>query len=104
MGRFIELTHERYKSKIGSKFGTTVPCIFTDEPEFTIMNQLDSPTARNDVFFAWTGDFLKTYKAEYDSDLLNFLPELVWNLPEGKPSVTKFRYRDHCKPFKWPNR
>jgi hypothetical protein len=32
MARFIEVTHEVYRKKIGDKFGTVVPCIFTDEP------------------------------------------------------------------------
>lgn len=30
--KFIELTHEKYKEKIGKEFGKTVPGIFTDEP------------------------------------------------------------------------
>jgi len=58
------------------------------------MNQLDSPTGRNDVFFAWTADFLETYEKKYSSSLLNYLPELIWNLPEGKPSSARVRYRD----------
>lgn len=100
MAHFIELTHEKYKSKIGDKFGTVVPCIFTDEPEFTIMNQLSDPRARNDVYFAWTADLLESYKKEYSSDLLPHFPELVWNLPNGKPSVARIRYRDHtCERF-----
>lgn len=100
MAHFIELTHEKYKAKIGSKFGTVVPCIFTDEPEFVIMNQLDNPRAKNDIRFAWTADFLESYKKEYSSDLLPHFPELVWNLPDGKPSLARFRYRDHsCERF-----
>lgn len=100
MAHFIELTHEKYKAKIGDKFGTVVPCIFTDEPEFIVMNQLSDPKARNDVYFAWTADFLKTYKKEYSSNLLEYFPELVWNLPDGKPSVARFNYRDHsCERF-----
>lgn len=64
------------------------------------MNQLDSPTGRNDVFFTWAGDFLETYEEKYSSDLLDHLPELVWNLPDGKPSAARVRYRDFsCERF-----
>jgi hypothetical protein len=100
MAHFIELTHEKYKAKIGHKFGTAVPCIFTDEPQFSIMNQLPDPKARDDVYFAWTADLLESYKNEYASDLLKYFPELVWNLPGGKSSVARFRYHDHsCERF-----
>lgn len=64
------------------------------------MNQLDSPHAGNDVTFAWTADFLVTYEKKYSSSLLDYLPELVWNLPDGKPSVSRVRYRDFsCERF-----
>lgn len=33
--RFIELTHEKYKATVGEEFGTTVPSIFCDEPQFS---------------------------------------------------------------------
>lgn len=100
MAHFIELTHEKYKSKIGDKFGNIVPAIFTDEPQFTIMNNLSSPKVRGDVYFAWTSDLLESYRKEYASDLLPHFPELVWNLPDGKPSVSRVRYRDHtCERF-----
>lgn len=100
MAHFIELTHEKYKAKIGDKFGTVVPCIFTDEPEFNIMNQLDDPWAKNDVWFAWTRNLLESYTEEYSSNLLEHLPELVWNLPDGKPSLARWRYHEHtCERF-----
>ncbi|RDL30998.1 Uncharacterized protein BP5553_09787 [Venustampulla echinocandica] len=100
MARFIEMTHETYKAKIGDKFGTVVPCIFTDEPQFAIKTQLSNPRAAEDIFLPWTTDLALTFKKEYSADLIKDLPQLVWNLPEGKASATRYQYHDHvCERF-----
>lgn len=77
MAHFIETTHEVYKDKVGDKFGTTVPCIFTDEPQFATKTQLSNPKAREDIFLPWTGDIAETFKEEYSTNLVENLPELV---------------------------
>jgi hypothetical protein len=100
MARFIEITHEVYKNKVGDKFGTTVPCIFTDEPQFAWKTQLSDPRARNDVFLPWTTDIAETFKQEYAADLIKDLPQIIWDLPNGDSSVTRYRYHDHvCERF-----
>jgi len=108
ISRFISKTHERYKAAVGGKFGSTVPCIFTDEPQFTIKTQLPSPFAKDhDVFLPWTDDLCHTFHREYPndvdpggSDLMDHLPELVWDLPDGAPSLTRYRYHEHvCERF-----
>jgi hypothetical protein len=95
MAYFIKITHEVYKSKVGDKFGSVVPCIFTDEPQFERKTQLSNPWASTDVALPWTADLAQTFRKQYSSDLIEALPELVWNLPEGKPSVARWRYHDH---------
>jgi hypothetical protein len=100
MARFIEITHEVYKEKVGGKFGTVVPCIFTDEPQFATKTQLSNPRAKDDIFLPWTADIAKTFSKAYSADLIDELPQLVWNLADGKPSVTRYRYHDHiCERF-----
>lgn len=100
MSKFIESTHEVYKGKIGDKFGTTVPCIFTDEPQFATKTQLDHPRADNDCFLPWTTDINDSFKKEYGADLVEGLPEIFWDLPAGKPSLTRYRWHDHtCERF-----
>ena len=99
MAYFIKITHEVYKTKIGDKFGSTVPCIFTDEPQFERKNQLPNPWASNDVVFPWTSDLPQTFSKNYSSDLIEALPELVWDLPRRKPSVARWQYHDHGKLF-----
>jgi hypothetical protein len=95
MAHFIKITHEVYKSKVGDKFGSVVPCIFTDEPQFEWKTQLQSPWESGDVVLPWTSDLAQSFKKKYSADLIEDIPQLVWNLPRGKPSVARWRYHDH---------
>lgn len=101
MAKFVEITHERYKDKIGGKFGSVVPCIFTDEPQFgALKSQLSNPTARHDVVIPWTSDLPQTFKKSWSMDILESLPEVIWDFADGKPSVARYRYHDHvCERF-----
>ncbi len=93
--RFTEVTHERYKETVGERFGDNIPSIFTDEPQFTRKMVLDNSTDTDDIFMPWTDDLPETYKAQYGEDLLAALPELFWELPDGKVSVVRYHYHDH---------
>lgn len=102
MQQFIKTTHEVYKDAIGDRLGTTVPCIFTDEPQFAIKTQLPYPEADNDVFLPWTEDFPSTFKQAYGqtADILDDLCEVVWNLPNDQSSLARYRWHDHvCERF-----
>jgi hypothetical protein len=97
---FIKIIHQIYKDEVGDKFGSVVPCIFTDEPQFAIKNQLSNLWASNDVFLPWTSDLADTFRKEYSADLIEALPQLVWSLQQGKSSVARYRYHDHvCERF-----
>lgn len=50
---FIQLTHEAYYRSVGSSFGSTVPAIFTDEPQFTPKQPLNFATEQTDIFLPW---------------------------------------------------
>lgn len=93
--RFVEVTHERYKETVGDRFGSVIPSIFTDEPQFTRKQLLDNSTDTHDIFMPWTDDLPETYKAQYNEDLLAHLPELFWELPDGKVSLIRYHYHDH---------
>lgn len=107
--RFIDTTHEKYKECVGDSFGTTIPCIFTDEPQFATKTRLSDPFAKEDVFLPWTRDLPDTFHAKYyhgavyaqgGGPLIARLPELFWNLPNGKPSLLRYRFHDHvCERF-----
>lgn len=93
--KFIEITYEAYKKAVGDKFGSVVPAIFTDEPQFAKKTTLDFAEDKKDVILPWTNDFDATYKAQYGIDLIDFLPELIWELPTGRISRARYLYHDH---------
>lgn len=93
--RFIEVTHERYYETVGDKFGSTVPAIFTDEPQFMRKGTLSFADSRQNVHLPWTDDFEDTFKAAYGESLVDHLPELLWDLPNGEISLTRYHYHDH---------
>ena len=98
--RFVEVTHERYKEVIGENFGGVVPAIFTDEPQFTRKNVLKNSTDKDDILMPWTDDFADTYKVQYGEDITETLPEIFWELPDGKVSTSRYHYHDHvCQRF-----
>lgn len=93
--RFIETTHETYLRAVGKDFGKCIPAIFTDEPQFTPKGAFKKATDKNDLMMPFTDDFLATYERAYGQKLEQYLPELFWELPEGKSSVARYRYHDH---------
>ncbi len=93
--RFIETTHEQYKKKVGHEFGKVIPAIFTDEPQHDQKRTLKFATSRDDVTLPWSDDLDDTFKATYGDTLIDKIPELFWELPNGEISVTRYHYHDH---------
>lgn len=97
---FIDTTHESYKKAVGDKFGDTVPAIFTDEPQIKIKGQKKFSDDLSNVILPWTYDFADTFSQNYGYDITECLPEIVWELPDRKPSFTRYHYHDHvCERF-----
>jgi len=94
--KFVEITHDRYFEVVGDEFGKVIPAIFTDEPECGRKETFDSPFDQTGAGLPWTTDFAATYQALYHEDILDFVPELFWNLPDDKISRARYRYHDHC--------
>lgn len=94
ISKFIEITHETYKKHVGDEFDKTVPAIFTDEPQFNRKETLGFPTEKRACSLPWTPEFPKIFKKEYKDDIISRLPELFWDLPDGKASVARYRYHD----------
>ncbi len=99
--RFIEVTYDAYKNKVGNEFGKTVPAIFTDEPQFIHKQTLRFSDVAQDVSLPWTDDLGETFAAAYGGeDLVSHIPELFWELPGGKISLIRYHYHDHvCERF-----
>jgi hypothetical protein len=93
--KFIEITHERYKTAVGEHFGMTIPAIFTDEPQFThkvLPNRADDS---GDLFLPWTPDLETTYRAIHGTSPLETLPEVFWERDDTVASPARYRYHDH---------
>ena len=100
ISEFIRITYDGYKKAVGDKFGKTVPAIFTDEPQFVQNDTKQLSHDLADTSIVWTHDFADTYKQVYGDDITDYLPELVWELPNGAPSLARYRYHEHsCQRF-----
>ncbi len=92
--RFIEVTHERYKEKVGDEFDKTVPAIFTDEPQFARKQTFKNSTDTDDVAMPWTDSVPEKYSELYGADIFDTLPEVFWDLKDSAPSLHRYRYHD----------
>lgn len=91
---FIRTTHERYRAAVGESFGSVIPALFTDEPQFTHRKPLHRADSGEDVFFPWTPDLDASFVEVCGEPMSSHLPELVWDLEDKKPSVWRYRYTD----------
>ena len=73
VGKFIELTHERYKQFIGDEFGKTVRGVFTDEP--TTLRHFDGTIATG----AWSDTFDEEFQRDHGYSMLPWL-YLLWDI------------------------
>ena len=93
--RFIEVTHAAYHQAVGEDFGGVVPAIFTDEPQVHPSGRLGHAGARDDVLLPWTDDLPETYHQAFACDLLDDLPALLWEQPDGALAPARWRFREH---------
>ncbi|MFC5403553.1 glycosyl hydrolase [Cohnella soli] len=70
--KFIELTHERYKERFGDRFGTTIPAVFTDEPEVSPGNMF----RQDEVAIPFSYWFAAQFADRTGYDLIEHLPLL----------------------------
>ena len=92
---FINLTHEKYKTRFGSEFQANVPTIFTDEPQMNPKKVLDHAFDKTNVRFPYTNDFNETFKKKYGISIEDNFPVLVWENADGSISPIRYYYHDH---------
>ncbi len=81
VGKFIELTHERYKQFIGDEFGKTVRGVFTDEP--TSLRHFDYSIAG-----PWSDTFDEEFQKDHGYSVIPWLYTL-WTIPAKTPEEIK---------------
>lgn len=100
MQKFIDITYEAYKDAVGESFGASIPAIFTDEPQVSCKNSLKFAEGHEDADMPWTTDFNETYMDKYGEEIIPKIPEIFWDLSDGRISVARYRYHDHvCDRF-----
>lgn len=92
---FIRVTYDAYKENVGEDFGGTIPAIFTDEPQFAAKGFLRFSTPEGRLSLPWTPTLPETFYASYGFDIVDHLPELIYELPDGKISRARYLYHDH---------
>ena len=77
-----------------------MPSIFTDEPQFSTKKTLEFGLDKKGVSLPWTDDLPDTFRKAYGADLMEDLPELIWDRADGEPSLARYRFHDHvCERF-----
>ena len=91
---FIDITHEKYKEKVGEEFGKICPAIFTDEPQLIRETEMHFSKKKQDIVLAYTPDFEQTYRAAYGESFLEQLPDVIWESKQ-RTSRARYYYHDH---------
>lgn len=91
---FAETTYGAYEKAVGGMFGSTVPAVFTDEPQLEICPPKKFSFSRSASKKPWTDDFEETFFAAYGFSILDRLPELFLESDKGV-SEARYRYYDH---------
>ncbi len=73
--RFIELTHDRYKTAVGQHFGSTVPGFYTDEPAMHYYH-----VGIDNYVVPWTSQMFAIFRRRRGYDLRPWLPALYLNM------------------------
>lgn len=92
--RFIETTYDKYYNCVGEEFGKTIPSIFTDEPQMVCKSTLGKANDKSEIIIPYTDSLDVDFCAHYGISLLDSLPEIFWELPNGKVSTIRYRYHD----------
>lgn len=91
---FIKITYGAYKEAVGDEFGKNIPSMFTDEPHAAERRPFGFANSKEDNHIAWTYGLEDMFKERYGYDILDRLPEVLWNLKDNAPSKTRYHYHD----------
>lgn len=94
--KFIEITYEAYKREVGDEFGKNVPAVFTDEPQYAVIDMKAYARDGQDAEFPWTQTFRETFNERFGYDILEHIPELIWNQKDDVPSEARYHYYVHA--------
>ena len=94
---FLDLTHDRYAEKCGSRIGKSIPGIFTDEPHhgFVMCNNhgYEGPVETS-WLTPWTPLLPSEFQKRFGADLIQKLPELFLQKNGERVSRVKWEYME----------
>ena len=90
--RFIELTHESYKARLGSGFGKVIPGIFTDEPRYGFLINQPVWDTETRLALPWTEGLTEDFSKRYNYDFTDRLVEYFFDVPERDSSLCRWHY------------
>ncbi|MFA5865666.1 MAG: glycosyl hydrolase [Phycisphaerae bacterium] len=88
--KFIDVTHEAYRRTVGEHFGKRVPGIFTDEPNGGWV--LRNHSMGQGLGLPWTTQFPNRFGELFDYDILQHLPEIMFDLVNQPFSQARYHY------------
>jgi hypothetical protein len=83
--RYIKVTHEAYRKRVGKDFGAAVPGIFTDEPNYGWLPDTAVP---------WTDRLPAVFRKRYGYDILDHLVELFYDVDGLPVSRARWNFQD----------
>ena len=92
---FADYTYGTYQKIVGGEFGKTIPAIFTDEPQTKFIAPFRSTLCPRKAVIPWTDDFADSYRREFNTDILDTLPELFFDMDSPTLSRTRYTYHTH---------
>ena len=94
VAEFLRVTYDTYDREFHGDFGKAIPAIFTDEPTVARKRGLAFAAARGDAFIPWTDALPAAFEKRCGRELLEALPELFWELPDGLLSRGRYAFYD----------
>lgn len=80
--RFIELTHEKYKTAVGKDFRTVMPGFYTDEPAMHYYH-----VGVDNYVVPWSSQMFKIFREKRGYDLKPYLPALYFDMGEKTAQI-----------------
>lgn len=95
---FLDCTHEKYYEWLGDEFGKSIPAIFTDEPRMAPRKKravkIAFAESYEDIILPYTEYCREQMRKKYGVDVLEKIPEYIWDLPGGEKSPLRCQYQE----------
>ncbi|MGA2973874.1 MAG: glycosyl hydrolase [Spirochaetia bacterium] len=91
--KFIAVTHESYRARVGRHFGATVPGIFSDEPNHGRKLAANN-TSGSPLDLPWTAGLPAAFRKRYGYDLIPRLMELFYDVDGREITPARHDYHD----------